>query len=146
MNPTPQPWSFHDDPPPRKPRRRVLYAIWGAVIVVAAGWSLAWLFMMGQVEQRLDAGAAALKTGGWRVSWSARHVGGYPFRLDIDLSDVRLADPSGWAAAAPQVKSEAYAFAPDRWVFYLPAGLAFVRPGAGAVTVAAKVLRGSVNG
>jgi hypothetical protein len=80
------------------------------------------------------------------VAWSQRHVGGYPFRLDVDFTDLRLADPSGWAVAMPALKSEAFAFAPTNWVFYVPSGLAFTRPDGGPVNVSAGALRASVNG
>ena len=52
----------------RKPRRLGLYLPWGALVVFAAGWSLAWLWMMGQTQSRLDAGAASLRKAGWTVA------------------------------------------------------------------------------
>src|SRR5579863_4497633 len=102
----PQPPQTHSGAGPRrKPRRLGLYLPWGALVVFAAGWSLAWLWMMGQTQSRLDAGAASLRKAGWTVAWDGRHIGGYPFRLDVDFTDLRLADPSGWAMALPAVKS-----------------------------------------
>jgi hypothetical protein len=130
----------------RKPRRLGLYLPWGALLILAAGWSMAWLWMIGQTQSRLDAAAASLRKAGWAVAWDSRHVGGYPFRLDVDFTDLRLADPSGWAVALPALKSEAFAFAPTNWVFYAPSGLAFVRPDGGPVNVTAGALRASVNG
>jgi hypothetical protein len=101
---------------------------------------------MSQTQSRLDAGAAALRRAGWSVAWDSRHVGGYPFRLDVDVANLRLADPSGWAVALPALKSEAFAFAPANWVFYAPSGLTFSRPDGGPVNVTAGTLRGSING
>jgi len=132
--------------PHRKPRRLGLYLPWAALIIVAAGWSLAWLWMMGQTQSRLDAAAASLRKAGWSVAWGRRHVGGYRFRLDVDLTDLRVADPSGWAVALPALKSEAFAFAPTNWVAYVPAGLTFSRPDGGPVDVTAGALRASLNG
>jgi len=129
----------------RKPRRLGLWLPWAALAVAAAGWSLAWLWMIHETQSRLDAGAAALRRAGWTVAWGGRHVGGYPFRLDVDLTDLRLADPSGWAVALPALKSEAFAFAPTNWVFYVPGGLSFTRPDGGPVDVTAGALRASVN-
>ena len=129
----------------RKPRRLGLYLPWGALVVFAAGWSLTWLWMMGQAQSRLDAGAAALRKAGWTVAWQGRHIGGYPFRLDVDFSALRLADPSGWAVTLPALKSEAFAFAPANWVFYVPNGLTFTRPDGGPVNVTAGALRASIN-
>src|SRR5579872_2767802 len=112
----------------RKPRRLGLYLPWGALLILAAGWSLAWLWMSGQTQSRLDAAAASLRKAGWAVAWDGRHVGGYPFRLDVDFTNLSVADPSGWAVALPALKSEAFAFAPTNWVFYAPSGLTFTRP------------------
>jgi hypothetical protein len=113
--------------------------------MLAAAWSLGWLLMMRETERRLDAGAAGLRRAGWVAAWDARHVGGYPFRLDVDFVGLRIADPSGRAFATRSLKAEAYAFAPQHWVFYAPSGLGFARPNAGAVGVEARVFRGSVD-
>src|SRR5581483_1135352 len=66
-------------------------------------------------------------------------------RLDIDVSNLRLREPSGWGLAAPELKTEAYAWDPARWILIAPAGGAFVRPIGGRVDVAARVLRASVR-
>jgi hypothetical protein len=116
-------------------------------LVLAVGWSLAWLFLMHETERRLDAWAADRRAGGWQVSWASRHTGGYPFRLDVDLNGLVVADPSGWGLAAPALKAEAYAFAPTHWVFFLPGGgFTLTRPAGGPIDVAARVFRGSVSG
>ncbi|MEJ0064708.1 MAG: DUF2125 domain-containing protein [Caulobacteraceae bacterium] len=147
MAPDPQLTQTHsNDALGRKPRRLGLYLPWAALVVFAAGWSLAWLWMIGQTQSRLDAGAAALRKAGWTVSWDSRHVGGYPFRLDVEVTGLRLADPSGWGATIPSLKSEAFAFAPANWVFYVPGGLTFSRPDGGPVNVTAGTLRASING
>jgi hypothetical protein len=144
----PTPWTdeTHTDPArSRKPRRLSLYLPWAAALIVAAVWSLAWVWLTHEIEHRADAAAAALRRAGWTIAWDARHVGGYPFRLDVDFTNLRVSDPSGRAAAATALKTEAYAFAPRHWVFYLPGGFAFVRPPGGAVAVSARALRGSID-
>ena len=91
----------HSAAPPRgKPRRRLwLLPPYAALVALALVWSVVWLWMMGETQRRMDAAAAALRAVGWTVAWDSRHVGGYPFRLDVDLTNLRLADPSGWAFA-----------------------------------------------
>ena len=133
-------------PAARKPRRLGLYIPWGLAAILAIAWSVAWLVLAHETGRRIDAGAAALRAAGWQASWGARQVGGYPFRLDADFTDLKLADPSGWGVAAPMLKSEAYVFEPTRWIIAAPAGLTFTRPGGGPVTVAARLLRASING
>ena len=146
MAPTPWTDETHSGPAPdRKPRRLGLWLPWAAVLILAAVWSLAWVWLMRETERRLDAAAAHMRHAGWVVAWDGRHAGGYPFRLDLDFTNLRVADPSGWAVATTSLKTEAYAFAPIHWVFFAPAGLGFVRPENGAVSVKAKALRGSID-
>jgi hypothetical protein len=97
-----------------------------------------------QLASQLDA-AAAPHPGGWQASWRARRVYGYPFRLDVDVDDLKLADPSGWGLAAPSVKAEAYLFAPTRWIAAFPTGLTFTRPDGGPVDVRGHLIRFSLN-
>jgi hypothetical protein len=138
--------TLHSDPAaPRKPRRLGLVIPWGVALALVAGWSVAWFWLAMAAGQRIDAAGAALRAGGWQASWSERTTSGYPFRLDVDLEDLRLADPSGWAVAAPSLKAEAYVFAPTRWVVAVPDGFAFTRPDGGPVSVTARRLRFSLN-
>jgi hypothetical protein len=142
----PEPASTDSDAaPPGKPRRLGLYLPYAFAGLLILIWSLVWLWLMHETQSRIDEAAAGLRKVGWQVSWSARHVGGYPFRLDVDLADVRLAEPSGWALTTPSLKSEAYAFAPTRWILAAPQGLTFTRPDGGPVTVDASSLRASVS-
>ena len=104
-----------------------------------------WLWLAGEAQRRIDAAAADLRDAGWRAAWQSRHVGGYPFRLDVDFAGLVLADPSGWGVSAPVLKTEAYAYLPTRWVMFAPAGLTLTRPGGGAVSVAGRAIRASVN-
>ncbi|MBI1407347.1 MAG: DUF2125 domain-containing protein [Caulobacter sp.] len=115
------------------------------LLIVIAAWSLGWMWLRGEAVRRMDQTAADLATKGYRLEWGKRSVGGYPFRLDIDLNDVRLAEPSGWALTAPSLKGEAYAYAVDHWVVVAPAGVTFTRPDGGAVIVGGKALRATLS-
>ena len=135
-----------DPAPPRKPHRRFwLYAPYGLALVVAVIWSGVWLVLRDQVANRMDEAAAALRARGWSVAWSGRRIDGYPFRLDVTLDDPRLAEPSGWALAAPRLKGEAFAYAPRHWVLVAPGGLTLTRPGRGAVAIDGQALRASID-
>jgi hypothetical protein len=134
-----------DAAPSRKASRLGLYAPWGLAVLLAVGWSLAWVWLSHQTAQRLDAGATRLRAQGWTVAWSARRIGGYPFRLDIDFDNLAVAEPSGWGVVAPGLKTEAYAWAPGRWVMFATAGLTLTRPGGGPVQVGARLLRASAG-
>ena len=143
---TPQPpWTHSDAAPARKPRRLGLYLPYAIAAFLVVAWSCVWLWLAGETQRRIDGAAATLRAAGWQVAWSERHIGGYPFRLDVDVANLRLADPSGWVVAMPLLKCEAHAFAPTRWLFAAADGLTFTRPGGGAVAVTGRPIRASVN-
>ncbi len=89
----------------------------------------------GQVQTRMDAAAAAFARAGYQLSWKDRKVGGYPFRLDVTLTDVRLREPTGWALEAPRIEGEAFMHALGSWLIAAPEGLTFIRPVGGGVEV-----------
>jgi hypothetical protein len=129
----------------RKPRRLGVYLPAAIALVLVIGWSLGWLWAIGEIGRRIDAGAAAVKAQGWQVSWSARRLSGYPYRLDADFTDFRVVDPSGWGVATSQLRSEAYLFAPGHWLIGTQQGLTLLRPDAGPVSIAAPLIRASIS-
>ncbi|MDP1632604.1 MAG: DUF2125 domain-containing protein [Caulobacter sp.] len=138
--------SLPDRPAARKPRRLGLILPWLALVLLAGGWSAAWFKLKAEAVARMDAAVAGMRTQGYQVSWDQRTVGGFPFRLDVNLTAPRIAEPSGWALAAPVVKSEAWIYRLDQWVMVLPAGLTLTRPQGGDVLVRADALRASLGG
>src|SRR5437899_9000965 len=137
--------SVHDPSPPRKPRRLGLYLPFVALGLAVAAWSGVWVWAKGQAQTRLDGAAQALAQAGWQLSWKDRAVTGYPFRLDVNLSDVRLREPSGWALEAPRIEGEAFMHAPTQWLIAATDGLTFVRPQGGPVTVKGDLIRASLS-
>jgi hypothetical protein len=130
---------------PRKPSRLGLYIPFGLLLVFMAVWSVAWFRARAEVVRRLDDGAAALQQAGYDVGWREREVGGYPFRLDVTLTDARIHDRSGWALEAPKVEAEAFMHAPTHWVVAAPQGLTFARPLGGPVRVTGRLIRMSLS-
>jgi hypothetical protein len=116
------------------------------LLIAIAVWSGWWLWLSHEAAQQLDAGAARLNARGWQVHWTARQIGGYPFRLDVNFDGLTVAEPSGWGLSTPQLKTEAYAFNPTHWTAFVPAGLTLMRPTDGALEIGAKVLRASLSG
>lgn len=137
--------SLPDPSAPRKPNRLGLYAPFVLLAVAVALWSGFWIYARGQVEARLDAAAAAAAHAGYQVAWSSRAVGGYPFRLDVTLTEVRAHEPGGWGLEAPRLEAEANAFSPTHWLIAAPHGLTFVRPQGGPVAVAGRLIRASLS-
>ena len=138
--------SLHDPTSARKPRRLGLYIPFALLLLAAVGWSAFWLWARGQVQTRMDATVAELSRAGYQVDWSRQTIGGYPFRLDVTLTDARVREPSGWGLQAPRLEGEAYPYSAGRWVLAAPQGLTFVRPAGGPVAVTGKMLRASLGG
>ncbi len=136
--------TLHDPDPTRKPPRRFwLYAPYVVLLVAIVGWSAAWIFVQSELAGRMDATARRLRDAGFTMDWKARRIEGYPFRIDVTLDGVRLAEPSGWALAAAQIKAEAYAYSPDQWIGYAPQGVVLTRPLSGALAITGPALRAS---
>lgn len=134
-----------DDRPSRKARRSRLFTPFIIAAVIAGGWSYGWFWLRGQAEQRMDAQAQDLKSRGYDLSWSARTFHGFPFRMNVDLADARVAEPTGWAVRAPMLKGEAEIFDLTHWVLVAPQGVVMTRPEAGDVTITGQALRASIS-
>lgn len=130
----------------RKPRRLGLILPWLALLLLAGGWSIAWVKLRSEAVTRMDAAAAQLREQGYPVDWKTRTVTGYPFRLDITLTGARIGEPSGWAMALPTLKGEAWIYRLDHWMLVAPDGVTLTRPDGGAVAVRARALRASLAG
>jgi hypothetical protein len=130
----------------RKPRRRGLLAPFVILAIVAIGWSIGWLWLRGQAEQRMDATALSLKSRGYDMSWESRTFSGYPFRMDVKLVNARVAEPSGWALRAPELNGEANAYDIGHWVVVAPQGVVMTRPINGDVAITGQALRASFAG
>jgi hypothetical protein len=137
--------SLHDPLTARKPRRLGLYLPFVLLLLAAVAWTLFWLWARAEVQKRMDAEVAGLGRSGYQVSWGRRSLGGYPFRMDVSLTDAKVREPSGWALQAPLLEGEAFLYAPGHWMLATPQGLTFVRPVGGAVAVTGKVLHASLT-
>jgi len=133
-----------DHEPGRKHRRLGLLAPFALLVLVMAGWTVGWLWLKGEASRRMDLATSALADRGYRVTWEDRQISGYPFRLDVNLTGLRLSEPSGWSLSIPELKGEAYVYALQHWVTVAPRGLTFNRPDGGAVIVQARALRASL--
>ena len=143
---TPEALPVPDPEPARKPRRFWLYAPFIILLIAMAGWTALWLQVRGQAASQIDATAAELRKAGYEVSWKDRTLGGYPFRLDVVLTDARIREPGGWALAAPRLESEAFVHSMGHWIMAAPEGLTLTRPVGGPVEVRGELLRASLSG
>jgi len=137
--------SVPDPDPPRKHRRLGLWLPFAALGLLIVGWSATWVWARGQVASGLDAAARTLGPAGYQLAWKDRSIGGYPFRLDVTLTEPRLRDASGWALEAPRIEAEAFMHAPGNWLIAAPEGITFVRPLGGPVDVKGQLVRASLT-
>lgn len=137
--------SLPDPAPPRKLSRLGLYGPIAALVILVAGFSGIWLWARGETQSQMDAGVARLKDAGYEIAWKDRKIGGYPFRLNVTLTEPSVRHGSGWALEAPRLEGQAFMHAPTTWVLAAPDGLTFVRPESGAVRVSGKLIRASLN-
>lgn len=137
--------SVPDPTAPRKLSRLRIYVTFGIAIVAVIAWTGAWIWARGEVKARMDAGVAMLKQAGYEVAWKDRDIGGYPFRLNVTLTEAHIRDRSGWALEAPKLEGQAFMHAPTTWILATPSGLAFVRPIGGPVRVTGKTIRASLS-
>jgi hypothetical protein len=137
--------SSHDLPPPRKRSRLGLYAPFALLILLIGLWSAAWIWVRGETRTRMDAGVEMLERAGYEVTWKDRGIGGYPFRVNVTLTEVRVREPSGWGLEAPRLEGQAFMHAPTQWLMATPDGLTFVRPAGGPVKVSGKLIRASLG-
>ena len=86
--------SVPDPSAPRKPSRLRLYIAFGIALVFVVGWSAAWIWARGEARDRMDAGVAMLRQAGYEVAWREREIDGYPFRLNIALTEARSLLPN----------------------------------------------------
>jgi hypothetical protein len=89
----------------------------------------------------MDAAVAGLQRAGYQITWRTREIGGYPFRMDVTLTDLQVREPSGWGLVAPRLEAEAYAYSLGHWILAAPEGLTFDRPEAGPVKVSGQLIR-----
>jgi hypothetical protein len=134
-----------DSPWRPRPRRLGLYAPFALLAIAIIALSASWFRARGRVAAALEAARTPRAGSPVTLSFAARRISGYPFRLDLDLDGARLTDPSGWSLAAPKVKAEAYLFAPGHWVIVAPDGVTVGRRRDGPLVVRAKALRASLS-
>jgi hypothetical protein len=122
-----------------------LYLPYVLLLLLLAAVAGDWAWTRSDVLARLSDLRRLDAHRGWSLSYDAARLNGFPFRLDLDLTNPRLAEPSGWAVLAPHLKAEAYLFAPTKWVAVAPDGVVVIRRDAGALIVKGQALRASLS-
>ena len=129
-----------------RPRRFWLWAPYALVAIALAAWSGVWWSQKFTLQRTLTDQAAHWRSQGYAASWTGLTIDGWPFRLHLTLTGLKVGEPSGWALTAPSVEAVGLPYAPDVWGVAAPQGLVLTRPGKGALTVSGQSLRASIGG
>jgi hypothetical protein len=70
---------------------------------------------------------------GYQASFDPIKVTGFPYRMAIDFHRLNIISPTGKGFSAPEVRTEAYAYALDDWVAEAPQGLTLYRGRTGGI-------------
>ncbi len=140
-----------DAQPRRRTHRLGIFGPFLLVVIAFAAWSGYWFYVAHQIEGRVQSHQDALVQQGYKVSFDPWHVGGYPFRMFVQLNHVTIIAPSGRGLATPRLEAEANAYALDKWVLAAPQGLTLYRGHTegldlGTITVAGSSLKASFSG
>src|SRR6201999_941044 len=96
--------SLPDPPSTGKSRHAIVVVPFVLVGLFVVAWSAAWFWARGEAARRIDAYRDAWDRAGYRLTWKDRRIGGFPFRMDVTLTDVSVREPSGWALEAPRIE------------------------------------------
>jgi len=127
----------------KRPRRRWLFIPYAVVVVAVFLWSIAWLEIRNQVALAMDRASVQARAHGLVLDWKDRIIGGYPFRVEVAVTDFRAGEPSGWLLSAPNMKAVANAYDPSHWVVAAENGVVLGRPNAGATHITGRAIRAS---
>lgn len=139
-------------PPVPDPAHDRKHSRWGLIIpfaiagLVIIGWTGFWIYGRAETARQIDANVERLRSAGYDISWAERRITGYPFRLNVSMTNAVVREPSGWAFAAPQLEGQAFMHGLTSWVLATPQGLTFTRPDRGPVEVKGEVIHASVTG
>lgn len=134
-----------DNPWRPRPRRLGLWIPFVLLAIALVALAAAWFYARGRILSGLEAARTQAPGSPVAISFGAASVHGFPFQLDVDLTDAHVWDPTGWSLAAPRLKAEAYLFSPGHWVAYAPDGVVIGRRRAGPLVVTGKALRASLS-
>ncbi|ETX14898.1 hypothetical protein OCH239_21165 [Roseivivax halodurans JCM 10272] len=92
-----------------------------AIIVAALGWSAYWVVQARLTRSALDTALSDLREAGWEASYGALDVRGFPNRIDVDISELSLADPaSGFAWDVPFLQVFRLVYNHSHFIFAFP--------------------------
>jgi hypothetical protein len=134
-------------------RRRIPYGILAplALLLVAALlWTFVWFAAASRAREALAGWREAAAAQGARLSCAEESTGGYPFRLQFECASPEITfavDGVDHALSGDRLRAVAQAYDTSHVIVELdaPARIARLGPGAGSASVAAGVIRASIE-
>ena len=127
----------------KRPKRRWLFIPYAVVLIAVFLWSIGWLEIRNQVALAMDRAGVRARAHGLELDWKDRTIGGYPFRIEVTVTDFKAGEPSGWSLAGPSLKAVANAYDLNHWVVAAEDGVTLNRPVAGATHITGRAIRAS---
>lgn len=95
--------------------RRIISLFFGALLLVAIGWSL-WWYLAAEAERRgVETWLAKQRERGWQAEAQSIEVKGFPLELRLFIEKLALTDPrNGWSWQAPSLQIESRPWEPTR--------------------------------
>lgn len=108
---------------------RLLSGLALVLVVAAAGWTAWWFQLAGNVRDGIGRWAEARRADGWRVSFAAIEIDGFPGTMHVRLTDPHIVRPDGLDWQAPTVTGALSPLTPQRVRIEAPGRHAVVLPG-----------------
>lgn len=118
---------------PRKSSSRKFIYLAGAVVLVAGGWSAAWVGARIFVNSQIDAALQNAAAMGFEIACSERGLGGYPFRFELTCKDFALRTPVGHFVSVAELRAVALAYNPQHIIIEADSPMAAFAPGDGPI-------------
>ncbi|MEM9043957.1 MAG: DUF2125 domain-containing protein [Pseudomonadota bacterium] len=101
--------------------KRALIIVGGIAVLLAVGWGFLWNAGREQVNARLDAEIASLKSLGTEITFSERAIGGFPFAYEVTARDVVIVEAEGQRTySLPEITARTELSETERLVINLP--------------------------
>ena len=102
--------------PARSSKRRYILLL-SVIVLVVAGWSVAWFYGRSILAQELDGQMRNMARNGVDVSCSDLAIAGYPFRYEVACRDMRSLDRAGTNGSLQSLSAVALIYNPRHIIF-----------------------------
>lgn len=102
---------------PKNRLRRYLTWMAAVVVIVAAGWGIAWWMIVETVGERMDGIIADAAKSGTTIECGERAFAGWPFRVHVSCRPLRIEQAAGPSISLPAARAVALVYRPRHIIF-----------------------------